>query len=163
MRRTAITVVLLLAACSQKPQPRENQATATEKATAGTGVTGNLAGVSVNEPNGPANEAAAGNGSVSLPPANAALRFVGRWAKSQAECKTKPWVFTDKELTAVGGPHCSIYNVAKAPGGYNLAATCPAKEPVHTDLISIRFAESAQAMLVESNAISPMGLVYCGK
>jgi hypothetical protein len=162
MRKAAITVVLLLAACSQKQQPRENQATATEKVTAGTDVTGNLAGVTVNESNAASNEAA-GNGSAGLPPANAGLRFVGRWAKSRGECKTKPWVFTDKELSAVGGPHCTIYNVAKAPGGYNLAATCPAKEPVHTDLISIRFAESAQAMLVESNAISPMGLVYCGK
>jgi hypothetical protein len=34
---------------------------------------------------------------------------------------------------------------------------------VHTDLIRLRFAESAGAMLVESNAISPTGLIYCGK
>jgi hypothetical protein len=162
MRKAAIAAVLLLAACSQKRQPPENQATANEKVTQAN-VAANMAGVTVAEENGTSNQAAVASGSVTLPPANAALRFVGRWAKSQAECKTKPWVFTDKELSAVGGPHCSIYNVAKAPGGYNLAATCPAKEPVHTDLISIRFAESAQAMLVESNAISPMGLVYCGK
>lgn len=161
MRRAAIATALLLAACSQKPQPPENQETS-EKVTQAN-VTGNLAGVNVGEGEEASNEAAAGTGPTGLPPATAALRFVGRWAKSQAECKTKPWVFTDKELSVVDGPHCSIYNVAKAPGGYNLAATCPAKEPVHTDLISIRFAESAQAMLVESNAISPMGLVYCGK
>jgi hypothetical protein len=162
MRAAAIAAVLLLAACSQKPQPPENQSTANEKVTQAN-VGGNMAGVSVAEANGTSNQAAAANTSNGLPPATAALRFVGRWAKSDAECKTKPWVFTDKELSAVGGPHCTIYNIAKAPGGYNLAATCPAKVPVHTDLISIRFAESAQAMLVESNAISPMGLVYCGK
>lgn len=162
MRKAAIAAILLLAACSQKPQPSENQATANEKATQAN-VAGNMTGVSVAEGNGTSNETMAAGGTASLPPAGASLRFIGRWARNQAECKTKPWVFTDKELTAVGGPHCSIYHVATAPGGYNLAATCPAKEPVHTDLISIRFAESAQAMLVESNAISPMGLVYCGK
>jgi hypothetical protein len=157
-----MAAALLLAACSQKPKPLENQATANEKVTEAN-VTDNMAGVTVAGGNGTSNQAAAVSGSTALPPAAAALRFVGRWAKSQAECKTKPWIFTDKELTAVGGPHCNIYNIAKAPGGYNLAATCPAKVPVHTDLISIRFAESAQAMLVESNAISPMGLVYCGR
>jgi hypothetical protein len=49
------------------------------------------------------------------------------------------------------------------PGGYDVAAECPTKQPVHTDLIKLRFAESAQAMLVESNAINPTGLIYCGK
>ena len=64
---------------------------------------------------------------------------------------------------AKDGPQCSFYNVAKVPGGYDVAAQCPTKKPIHTDLIKLRFAESAGAMLVESNAISPTGLVYCGK
>lgn len=162
MRRAAIACALLLSACSQKPRPLENQTTANEKG-AEANIADNMADGAVASANSASNQAAAVSGSTALPPASAALRFVGRWAKSPAECKTKPWIFTDKELTAVGGPHCSIYNIAKAPGGYNLAATCPAKVPVHTDMISIRFAESARAMLVESNAISPMGLVYCGK
>lgn len=162
MRRTAIAAVLLLAACNHKPQPLENQATANEKLTEANGAD-NMSEATIAADNGSSNQAAAVSRPATLPPANAALRFVGRWAKSEAECKSKPWIFTDKEVTAVGGPHCSIYSVTKAPGGYNLGAMCPAKVPVHTDLISLRFAESAQAMLVESNAISPLGLVYCGK
>ena len=161
-KKLAIGAIVLLAACGQKPQPSENQATANEKITTEEKAGGNAVGTNVAAGNASSNETGVANSS-GLPPANAGLRFVGRWAKSQAECTTKPWIFTEKEITAVDGPHCTIYHIATAPGGYDLAATCPAKVPEHTDLISIRFAESAQAILVESNAISPMGLVYCGK
>jgi hypothetical protein len=160
-KKLAIGAIVLLAACGQKPQPSENQATANEKITTEEKAGGNAAGNNVAEANASSNGTRAVESG--LPPSNAGLRFVGRWAKSQAECTTKPWIFTEKEIAAVDGPHCTIYHIATAPGGYDLAATCPAKVPVHTDLISIRFAESAQAILVESNAISPMGLVYCGK
>jgi hypothetical protein len=153
----AIAISLALAACSPKAGPPENQATANEKVAAEANVTGNMAGVSVAE-----NVAAPAQKPGKLPPANAALRFVGAWAASPAECKSKPWKFTADALSG-SGPHCSFYNVAKAPGGYDIAATCPAKEPVHTDLFKLRFAESAGAMLVESNAIAPTGLIYCGK
>lgn len=98
-----------------------------------------------------------------LPPAGAALRFVGRWAATSAQCSSKAWKFTAGALAVPGGPHCSFYKVSKAPAGYDIAAQCPAEEPVHTDLIRLRFAESAGAMLVESNAIPPTGLIYCGK
>jgi hypothetical protein len=153
MRHALVAAIFIIAAaCSQKPGPPENQATASGKATAGANVSGNLTGVSV----------AQSNASANLPPANAGPRFVGDWAPSQAECKSKPWKFTADRLSGAG-PHCSFYKVSNAPGGYDIAATCPAKEPVHTDLIRLRFAESAGAMLVESNAISPTGLIYCGK
>jgi hypothetical protein len=108
-------------------------------------------------------ETEAGNSPALLPPANAALRFVGAWATSYANCASASWRFTADELTRPDGSHCSIYKVNKVPGGYDLAAQCPAKKPISTDLIKLRFAESAGAMLVESNAIKPTGLVYCGK
>ena len=155
MRRAAATAaVLVLAACNQARQPPENQATATEKITAEANTSGGVA-----EPT-PANEGAATG--KALPPANGALRFVGTWAATEQECASKPWRFTAEALQVEGGPECSFYKVSAAPGGYNVAATCPTKKPVHTDLIRLRFAESAQAMLVESNVIPPTGLVYCG-
>ena len=155
MRRVAgLALAILIAGCSQKPGPPENQAGANEKVTAEANVTG----VTVDESNG-----VAANQAEKLPPAHAALRFVGSWAKSQAECTSKPWKFTADTLTATDGPKCSFYKVTKSPAGYDIAATCPAKVPVHTDLIRLQFAESAGAMLVESNAISPTGLIYCGK
>ena len=98
-----------------------------------------------------------------LPPAGNALRFVGVWAATAANCASKPWRFTIDELSATDGPHCHIYDVSKVPGGYDLAVQCPAKKPDPTDLIKLRFAESGGAMLVESNAISPTGLIYCGQ
>jgi hypothetical protein len=157
MRRgVAAALAVALTACGQKSAPAgENQAQAVEKTTV---PAANASG----ESNAPVNGAAA-SGSAALPPASAKLRFVGTWAANRADCASKPWRFTEHELTATGGPHCSLYKVTDVPGGYDLAAECPAKKPVPTDLIKLRFAESAQAMLVESNAIPPMGLVYCGK
>ena len=157
MRSVAVAAALLvLAACSQKPGPPENQGAANEKVTAEANVSGNVTAMA-NQSN------ATGNETAKLPPASSAHRFVGTWATSQANCKSKPWIFTADSLHATGGPECSFYKVSNAPGGYDIAATCPTKQPVHTDLFKLRFAESAGAMLVESNAISPTGLIYCGK
>ena len=155
MRRAVATAaVLVLAACNRAAQPPENQATATEKTAAEANASGGVAETTA------ANEA--GTSSRALPPANAGLRFVGTWAATKQECTSKPWRFTADAVKVERGPQCSFYKVSTAPGGYNIAATCPSKTPVHSDLIRLRFAESAQAMLVESNAIPPTGLVYCG-
>ena len=154
MRRIVLISTLLLGACGSKPASNAaNEAAPVAPATSQPAL----------NQEAPTNGAESGKGPGMLPPANAELRFVGTWATNQANCKPKPWRFTARELTVAGGPHCTFYNVAKAPGGYDVAAQCPTKKPVHSDLIKLRFAESAQAMLVESNAIKPTGLVYCGK
>lgn len=155
MRAIVIVGGLLLAACGQKSQPSGSNLVAgtppkVAAETAGANSGGNAAVADTNKTG-------------VLPPTNAAMRYVGTWATSKAECKSKPWHFTTRSLKATGGSQCSFYNVAKAPGGYDVAAQCSTKKPIHTDLIKLRFAESAGAMLVESNAISPTGLVYCGK
>ena len=158
MRRLLALGAFLLAACGQKADP----ATSEENTAANQSVSTNT----VNETaamNDRANETESSNAVGALPPANASLRFVGSWATSQANCATKAWHFTADTLSATDGPNCSIYKVTKMPGGYDLAARCPAKKPVELDLIKLRFAESARAMLVESNAIKPTGLIYCGK
>jgi hypothetical protein len=49
------------------------------------------------------------------------------------------------------------------PGGYDIAASCTAEAPPKDQTIRIRFAQSAQAMLFESDAIPDSGLVYCGR
>ena len=158
-RASAIAILLAIAACSPKPGPPENQATANEKLAAEANVSGNIAEASVEPAN---NAAVSAQPSGTLSPTDAGPRFVGTWAASKAECTSKPWKFTADALSG-SGPHCNFYKVSKAPGGYDIAATCPAKEPVHADLIKLRFAESAGAMLVESNAIAPSGLIYCGR
>jgi hypothetical protein len=152
MRWIVLISALFLGACGSKPASKPANVAGNEES---------AVAPATNESLG--NQETAANASGVLPPANAELRFVGTWATDEANCKSKPWRFTARELTVAGGPHCSFYNVAKAPGGYDVAAQCPTKKPVHTDLIKLRFAESAGAMLVESNAIAPTGLVYCGK
>ena len=49
------------------------------------------------------------------------------------------------------------------PRGYDIVAPCTAEGPETDDAIEIRFAESARAMLFESDAIADAGLVYCGR
>jgi hypothetical protein len=163
MHHRLTVAFLVLAACSQKPgQPYANEFGAGENLS----VSNSAASVEANFGRQGANEAAAqaaANGPGTLPAADAGLRFVGRWAPSEGDCTSRAWRFTADALIVDGGPHCSFYKVDEAPGGYDIAAQCPTKEPVHTDLIKLRFAESARAMLVESNAISPMGLIYCGQ
>lgn len=174
MRRIAIALAVLLAGCGQNSgQPQANETAANESTPAATANLpsmeeaieneGNAANAAAREENAAGAESAGGGELGTLPPADAALRFVGTWAKDRDGCTSNAWRFTAKALTVRDGPNCTFYKVSKAPGGYDIAAQCPAKEPIHTDLIKLRFAESARAMLVESNAIEPMGLIYCGK
>jgi hypothetical protein len=159
-RAVAAALVFVVSGCGHKAeQPAANQSNVSENAAAETNAGGNTNEESASENN---EMGTSGNTLGTLPPSDAALRFVGRWARNKADCATKPWTFTKGQLNATDGPHCSIYNVKAVPGGYDLAAECPAKKPDPTDLIKLRFAESARAMLVESNAIEPMGLIYCG-
>jgi hypothetical protein len=164
MRRLLIGTALLLAACGSKTAFNESNGSGNEAAALNEADRNAAMASETNaSQNAPANEAESSNALGTLPPADAALRFVGKWATSKENCASKPWTFTAKALTATDGPSCSFYEVTKVPGGYDVAAQCPHKEPVHTDLIKLRFAESARAMLVESNAIEPTGLIYCGK
>ncbi len=145
-----VAILLVCSGCRQKTeQPAANHITAT-KNTMPTTNAGSL-------------PPSANSLAEELPLADASLRFVGTWAANKASCAAKPWRFTKDEIRAADGSHCSIYDVSKVPGGYDLAVQCPAKKPDPTDLIKLRFAQSAQAMLVELNAIEPMGLIYCGK
>jgi len=151
---TGLALALSLAGCGEKPTGKANQAAT---------IASNSSATAAKASNETSNAQGAGNKTGVLPSANADVRYVGTWATSPADCKSKPWHFAKDSLRAKDGPECSFYNVAKVPGGYDVAAQCSTKKPVHTDLIKLRFAESAGAMLVESNAISPTGLVYCGK
>lgn len=158
--QAALAVPLLAVGCTRNAPRHENQASATSKQAAQeVTATKDVSSSERSNPetSGPASKTNAGV----LPPANAAVRYLGTWASSKANCRSRPWRFKRDSLDVAYGPRCSFYNVAKVPGGYDIAAQCPTKQPMHEDLIKLRFAESAQAMLVESNAISPTGLIYC--
>jgi hypothetical protein len=97
-----------------------------------------------------------------LPPANAEPRFAGSWAAHAGMCEDKAWHFTDTGLKTPAGSVCHFSRVTKVEGGYDIAARCTAEGPEQDDLIKIRFAESAEAMLFESTTIADTGLIYCG-
>jgi hypothetical protein len=97
-----------------------------------------------------------------LPSVDRPLRFVGRWAATTANCADKAWRFTASSLDTPASSQCRFTNVRKVPGGYDIAARCTAESPPTDDRITLRFAESARAMLFESATIAEVGLVYCG-
>jgi hypothetical protein len=97
-----------------------------------------------------------------LPPPGG-LRFVGPWASDVKNCSTAAWRFTDTSLRTPAGSHCTFSKVTAVPGGYDIAASCTAEAPAKADTLKIRFAESARAMLFESETIADAGLVYCGR
>ena len=89
-------------------------------------------------------------------------RFVGRWATDAESCATRAWTFTARALRTPAGSACTFTGVRAVPGGYDISARCTAEAPPADDLLQIRFAESAGAMLFESTSIADAGLVRCG-
>jgi hypothetical protein len=98
-----------------------------------------------------------------LPQASEGLRFIGNWAADERSCEAKAWQFTQTTLKTPAGSACSFNRVTEVPGGYDIQATCTAEGPPSSDTLKIRFAESAKAMLFESQSIADSGLVFCGR
>lgn len=91
----------------------------------------------------------------------AAPSFVGRWAVDQRSCVRTTWRFSDSSLETPAGSVCRFTEVRQVTGGYDISARCTAEAPEQDDLLKLRFAGSAQAMLFESDSIADAGLVRC--
>ncbi|HET9810719.1 MAG TPA: hypothetical protein VFP53_03360, partial [Sphingomicrobium sp.] len=98
-----------------------------------------------------------------LPEPGAGPRFVGKWAADMKSCTSSAWQFTETSLTTPAGSSCSFNRVTEVPGGYDIQATCTAEGPPAGDTLKLRFAESAKALLFESNVIADTGLIFCGR
>jgi hypothetical protein len=159
MKRLAFAAGLALAACSQQPAnetasadtmtPVANDASPSPTAAA------SPTPVSSSSPD-------SGEPGKLPPPGGATPRYVGRWAASEQLCAAGAWRFYATHLETAGEVSCTYNRVDTVPGGYDLHATCTAEAPPAPDLIKLRFAESAQAMLVDSKTFKSTGLVYCG-
>ncbi|MET0183016.1 MAG: hypothetical protein ABW199_09045 [Caulobacterales bacterium] len=96
-----------------------------------------------------------------LPPPGNAPRFIGLWAASEEGCSASAWRITQDRLTTPGHIVCDFTNVREAPGGYNVAAECTAEGPKLSYNLELRFAESAQSMMISGGPMEDIGLVYC--
>jgi hypothetical protein len=98
-----------------------------------------------------------------LPAPGNAPRYVGRWASRADLCEGGAWTFTREGAALEDGPTCRFDSVSDIPGGSRIAATCEQDGKRRQGTATLRIAESARAMLVESHATLPdTGLVYCG-
>ena len=91
----------------------------------------------------------------------AAHRFLGSWASSERNCANRAWRFTADRLTTPAGSVCQFRDIREVPGGYDITAQCTAEGPPAEDVLQLRFAESARALLFESDVIADAGLVRC--
>jgi hypothetical protein len=99
-----------------------------------------------------------------LPPDDETFRFAGRWAETVEMCREEPWTITGERLTAPGGAACGFTRMEESPGGYMIDARCTVDGETQDDRIVLRFAESAQALLVEGATTLPeTGLIQCSE
>jgi hypothetical protein len=154
MRRPALLCLApaaMIAAC-QADEPREPTVPANEAAVP-----------AANEAEPPAPDNGTDREAMrKMPPASATVRFVGMWAADESLCATTAWRFAGDRLNTPAGSVCRFQKVREVPGGYDITARCTAEGPETEDRIRLRFAESAQAMMFESEVIADAGLIYCG-
>jgi hypothetical protein len=109
---------------------------------------------------------------VAPPPAGASARaseaaeapfFVGRWAAREELCDDGAWVFTERGVSTAGEVSCTFDSAQRVPAGFEIAATCTAEGPPAPYDIRLRYAESAQALLVEGGPFADIGLIACPK
>ena len=165
MRWAAIGLVPLMAGCSGAPEnevaDEANSAAASTNIIEVPSETTMLPDVLTSNGAASASEAGA-TAAGTLPPVDAEYRYAGRWAATQQLCDTGAWRFQPKRLDTAGEVSCTFDSVEKVPGGYDIAASCLAEGSRSKDTIALRFAESAQAMLVQSTMWDGVGLTYCG-
>jgi hypothetical protein len=166
MRTPVLIAAAALAACSPAPSDNATRQIATPAATAGSTAPAPVATSSGASPEAtsslsPSPSPAPPSSTGRLPPADAANRYVGRWATRESLCKSGTWRFEPQRLVTAGEVACDFDHVGKVPGGYDIAALCRAEGETSKDTIKLRFAQSAQAMLVQSK-MWDVGLIYCG-
>ena len=60
------------------------------------------------------------------------------------------------------GSVCRFTGISVVPGGYDISASCTAEgAEARDDLLQLRFAESAGALLFDAENIAETGLVRC--
>ena len=145
-------IVLTLAACRREPSQE-----APVDLPDGTGNAANEVGEPLPEPDINASLETIG----ALHPDEADYRFVGRWAAEAPLCENAAWRFTVSELRTPTGAVCRFTDVRAVDGGYDIAARCTAEGAEQEDELKVRFAESAGAMLFESEHVAEEGLIAC--
>lgn len=152
MARITIGLGLLaLAACSPAQEQR-NAATPAESPTVA-----NAAAIGAPAPahDDPPldNTAAEGDG--------APARFVGRWAANPELCRDGAWRFEEKHLATAGEVSCDFDRVTHVADGYDVAARCLAEGVTSEEAIRLRFADTSDAMYVESKTFRAITLERC--
>ena len=98
-----------------------------------------------------------------LPPPSAEPRYAGLWAVDAQACADPAWRFEARRLSTKGEVSCDFDAVRRTAAGYEIDATCVAQAPPQKHRLTLTFAESAKAMLVDGGPFgAPVGLIWCG-
>jgi hypothetical protein len=156
---TALAAMTSLAGCGDADAPQSLNQQETAATNASITAPPELSPPEINAANV---SSGAGNGTGARLPPPSGFRFVGLWAAEEDMCADKAWRITRETLETPAGSVCKFVNATPMDGGYDISARCIAEGPPVDDMLKIRFAESAQAMLFESESIADAGLIYCG-
>ena len=97
-----------------------------------------------------------------LEQASGTERFIGRWAVNEGLCANAAWTFSASEMRTSIGSVCRFTDVSEVPGGYDIEASCTAEGTgARDDVLQLRFAESAGALLFDAENVADTGLVRC--
>jgi hypothetical protein len=101
----------------------------------------------------------------STPTAAGEEGYLGRWARTEQDCKALAFTFSADRIQAPSGSWCDVGRVEPSPAGYSLATLCQidGKKPVPGRLlVTLPAAGTGQTMTVEGGPLEqPLGLVRC--
>ncbi|GEM_PF-1260160 len=110
-----------------------------------------------NQSGAPGNEAA---GNVAAQAAAPKMVYEGQWAADAALCKSAVWTIQAHALHAPDGSTCQFEDVS-GTGPVSVRAQCTMAGRQSAQTLSMAYAESAQALLIEGAPFGHVALVSC--
>jgi hypothetical protein len=97
-------------------------------------------------------------------PVAAPATYVGRWARTAEDCRSRAFTFTSHHLQAPSGASCDVSRVEASLAGYSLSTVCRidgATIPGRL-LLTVPTAGAGRALTVEGGPLDrPLGLTRC--
>lgn len=91
--------------------------------------------------------------------------YLGRWARTAADCAERPFIFEMKRIEAPSGSWCDVSDWQTSPAGYSLTTVCHVREGGPTPgrlLVTVPDHAQGKTLTVEGGPLDrPLGLIRC--